>query len=81
MLKKITLELDWNLNIKKMKEGGLLPLIIVGIGAASTGAGSAITDSKHKKRMEQETIRNNKGMEKINSKTSQGSEFKKMNNF
>lgn len=65
---------------KEIKEGGFLPLIIAGIGAASALAGgassvySAITDAKHKKRMEQETIRHNKEMEKIKL---QGSGLKK----
>lgn len=71
------------LEIKHEQTGGFLPLVIAGIGAASALAGgasavyTAITDSKHKKRMEQEIIRHNKEMEKINSKTSQGSGLKK----
>lgn len=68
---------------KQIKEGGFLPLVFAGIGAASAALGgvsavySAITDAKHKKLMEQETIRHNKEMEKINSKISQGSGLKK----
>lgn len=67
---------------KQIKEGGFLPILIAGISAASALAGgasavySAITDAKHKKLMEQETIRHNKEMEKI---ISQGAGLKKKN--
>jgi len=64
----------------QIKKGGFLPIAIAVIqGAAAAAAGAtavynAISDAKHKKKMEQETIRHNKEMEKIRS---QGSGLKK----
>jgi len=71
---------------KQIKEGGFLPIIIAGISAASALAGgasavySAVTDAQHKKRMEQETIRHNKEMEKIRSQGAGLKEKKKRKN-
>jgi len=64
----------------QIKKGGFLPIAIGVFEAASALAAgasavySAVTDAKHKKQLEQETIRHNKEMEKIRS---QGSGLKK----
>ncbi|KAL4083544.1 hypothetical protein QTP88_028860 [Uroleucon formosanum] len=53
----------------KNKKGGFLPLIFGGIGAATALVGvvtsivNTVNDYKHKKAIEKETIRHNKGME------------------
>lgn len=53
----------------KDKKGGFLPLIFAGIGAASALVGgvtaivNTVNDYKHKKAVEEETIRHNKAME------------------
>lgn len=68
---------------QQIKKGGFLPLLIAGVGAASAAVGAASAvyssyrDAKHKKLMEEETIRHNKELEKIISKISQGSGLKK----
>lgn len=54
----------------KKKEGGFLPLIIPFLEAAAVATPAIVAlydsykDSKHKKKMEEETIRHNKEMEK-----------------
>jgi len=64
----------------QIKKGGFLPIaiaVIEGVSALAAGASAvytAITDAKHKKKLEQETIRHNKEMEKIRS---EGSGLKK----
>lgn len=74
------------LKFEQIKQGGFLPLLFAGIGAASALAGgvsaiaNTIIERKHKKAAEKEQERHNKEMEKIinNVKTLQvGSGIKK----
>ncbi|KAL4083999.1 hypothetical protein QTP88_029315 [Uroleucon formosanum] len=68
---KIILELQHK--PKQIKKGGFLPIVIAAITTATALAEgfsavySAVADAQHKKRMEQETIRYSKEMDKIKS--------------
>ncbi|VVC35214.1 Hypothetical protein CINCED_3A006700, partial [Cinara cedri] len=86
IMKKVKKESRLELKYEQIKQGGFLPILFVGIGAASALAGrissivNTIIERKHKIAAEKEQERHNKEMEKIvnNIKTLQvGSGIKK----